>query len=62
MNYIFILVPYNKLCSLINSDPSLFTDRNHKEDSVGKLYFDYKDSIKTIRKFKYKGERLGKKK
>ena len=41
-----------KLCSLINSDPSLFADRNHKEDSVGKLYFDYKDSIKTIRKFR----------
>jgi 2-hydroxyethylphosphonate dioxygenase len=41
-----------KLCKLINSDPNLFIDKTHKEDSVGKLYFDYKDSIKTIRKFK----------
>jgi len=41
-----------KICSIINSDPNLFIDKNHKEDSVGKLYFDYKDSIKTIRKFK----------
>ena len=41
-----------KLCKIINSDPNLFIDKIHKEDSVGKLYFDYKDSIKTIRKFK----------
>ena len=27
-------------------------DKTHKEDSVGKLYFDYKESLKTIRKFK----------
>ena len=41
-----------KLCKLINSDPNFFIDKIHKEDLVGKLYFDYKDSIKTIRKFK----------
>ena len=27
-------------------------DKKQKEDKVGKLYFDYKESIKTIRKFK----------
>ena len=37
---------------MTDSDPNLFLDRKHKEDSVGKLYFDYKDSIKSIRKFK----------
>ena len=41
-----------KICNLINSDPNLFLDRKHKEDSVGKLYFDYKESIKSIRNFK----------
>ena len=41
-----------RICRIINSDPNLFLDRKHKEDSVGKLYFDYKDSIKSIRKFK----------
>ncbi len=41
-----------KICSLINSDPNLFIDRSHKEDAVGKLYFDYRNSIKSIRKFK----------
>lgn len=41
-----------KICKLINSDPNLFIFKKHKEDSVGKLYFDYRDSIKTIRKFK----------
>ena len=30
----------------------MFLDKTHKEDSVGKLYFDYKESLKTIRKFK----------
>jgi len=41
-----------KLCKFINSDPNLFFDKKFKEDSVGKLYFDYKDSINTIRKYK----------
>jgi hypothetical protein len=41
-----------KICKIINSDSNLFIDRKYKEDSVGKLYFDYKDSIKSIRKFK----------
>ena len=42
----------SKICSIINSDPNLFADRKFKEDSIGKFYFDYKDSLKTIRKFK----------
>ena len=42
----------NKICETINSDPNLFLDKTYKEDSVGKLYFDYKESLKTIRKFK----------
>jgi len=41
-----------KICQIINSDPNLFLDKKQKEDSVGKLYFDYKKSIKSIRKFK----------
>lgn len=41
-----------KICKIINSDPNLFLDKKQKEDKVGKLYFDYKESIKTIRKFK----------
>jgi len=41
-----------KMCKFINSDPNLFLDRKHNEDSVGKLYFDYKKSIKSIRNFK----------
>tara|TARA_B110000971_G_C19966966_1_gene480705 strand:- start:32 stop:1372 length:1341 start_codon:yes stop_codon:yes gene_type:complete len=40
------------ICKLINSDSNLFFDKMHKEDSVGKFYFDHKDSIKTIRNFK----------
>lgn len=42
----------NKLCKIINSDPSFFYDKNFDEDSVGKLYLSHKDSIKTIRTFK----------
>ena len=42
----------NKLCKIINSDPNFFYDKNFDEDSVGKLYLSYKDSIKTIRSFK----------
>ncbi len=41
-----------KICQIINTDPNFFLDKKQKEDSVGKLYFDYKDSIKSIRKFK----------
>ena len=41
-----------KICDLINSDPYLYLDRKFKEDKVGKYYYDSKDSIKTIRKFK----------
>ncbi len=41
-----------KICKFINSDPNLFLDSKHNEDSVGKLYFDFKESIKSIRSFK----------
>jgi len=41
-----------KICKIINSDPNFFYDKNFDEDSVGKLYLSYKDSIKTIRTFK----------
>ena len=41
-----------KICSLINSDPYTYIDKNFKEDKIGKYYYDSKDSIKTIRKFK----------
>ena len=42
----------NKICSIINSDPNLYADRKFTEDSIGKLYFDTKESLKTKRKFK----------
>ncbi len=41
-----------KICDIINSNPSDYIDKKFKEDPVGKYYFDYKDSIKTIRHFK----------
>ena len=41
-----------KICKIINSNPSDYVDREFKQDPVGKYYYDYKDSIKTIRKFK----------
>lgn len=42
----------SKVCSIINSDPNLYLDRVFKEDKIGKHYYDYKDSLKTIRNFK----------
>lgn len=41
-----------KICDLINSDPYVYIDKSFKEDKIGKYYYDSKDSIKTIRKFK----------
>jgi len=41
-----------KICDLINTDPSFYADKKFKEDVIGKYYFDYKDSLKTARKFK----------
>lgn len=41
-----------KICKVIGCDYNLFQDKFFKEDSVGKLYFDYTDSIKSKRKFK----------
>jgi 2-hydroxyethylphosphonate dioxygenase len=43
---------FNKLCLFTDLDPRLFIELKHKEDGVGKLYNTYKDSLKTIRKFK----------
>jgi len=42
----------SKICSLINTDPSFYNDKNYKEDKIGRYYYDYKDSLKTARKFK----------
>jgi len=42
----------NKICNIINTDPSFYNDKSFKEDKIGKYYFDYKDSLKTIRSFK----------
>ena len=41
-----------KICNIINIEPFNFLEKKFKEDSVGKSYLSYKDSIKTIRKFK----------
>ena len=41
-----------KICNILNSDPYFYVDKKFKEDKIGKYYFDYKDSIKTIRDFK----------
>ena len=41
-----------KICNIINIEPFNFFEKKFKEDSVGKSYLSYKDSIKTIRKFK----------
>ena len=41
-----------KICNIINTNPADYIDREFKQDKVGKYYYDYKDSIKTIRKFK----------
>lgn len=42
----------SKICSLINTDPSFYNDKSYKEDKIGRYYYDYKDSLKTARKFK----------
>ena len=42
----------SKICNVINSNPNLYLDKKFKEDSIGKLYYDYKDSLKTKRSFK----------
>ena len=41
-----------KICEIINTDPSFYSEKSFKEDKIGKYYYDYKDSIKTIRNFK----------
>ncbi len=41
-----------KICNLINTDPSFYDDKKFKEDKIGKYYYDYKDSLRTARKFK----------
>ena len=37
---------------MINTDPSFYNDKSYKEDKIGRYYYDYKDSLKTIRKFR----------
>jgi len=46
------IIELKKVCNILNSDPYFYLDKKFKEDKIGKYYFDYKDSIKTIRKFK----------
>lgn len=41
-----------KICSVTNSNPYDYLDKKFQEDKIGKYYYDYKDSLKTIRKFK----------
>lgn len=41
-----------KICNILNIDHDIFLDKRFKEDSVGKNYVSYKQSIKTVRKFK----------
>tara|TARA_B100000795_G_C22806907_1_gene445650 strand:+ start:3615 stop:4949 length:1335 start_codon:yes stop_codon:yes gene_type:complete len=41
-----------KICKFINADPLMYVDKKFKEDKIGKYYFDYKDSLKTVRNFK----------
>ena len=41
-----------KICNILNSEATIYFDKKFTEDKIGKNYFDYKDSIKTIRKFK----------
>ena len=48
----FDLKILKEICKVIGSDYRLFQDKFFKEDSVGKLYYDYTDSVKSIRKFK----------
>ena len=45
-------IDIKKICTIINADPLLYVDKSFKEDKIGKYYFDYKDSLKTIRNFK----------
>lgn len=41
-----------KICDIADLDFRLFAQRKHKEDIVGKNYYSYKHSLKTIRSFK----------
>ena len=42
-----------KTCKFLKIDPILFDKKNYSsEDSIGKTYLSYKDSFKTIRKYK----------
>lgn len=41
-----------KICDVLNTDASFYYDKTFKEDKIGKYYFDYRDSIKTIRNFR----------
>ena len=46
------IVILKKICSYLSIDYEIFLKKDYKEDSVGKTYLSYKESIKTIRKYK----------
>lgn len=41
-----------KICDYLDIDPIVFAKRKFKEDRVGKTYLSYKESFKSIRKYK----------
>tara|TARA_Y100000816_G_scaffold118414_1_gene83131 strand:+ start:316 stop:1632 length:1317 start_codon:yes stop_codon:yes gene_type:complete len=41
-----------KICKIMNVEPSIFNESKFNEDRVGKTYKSYKDCFKSIRKFK----------
>tara|TARA_B100001057_G_scaffold500933_1_gene618963 strand:+ start:6997 stop:8316 length:1320 start_codon:yes stop_codon:yes gene_type:complete len=42
----------NKICKLISINPNIFFRKKFNQDLVGKTYLSYRDSIKSIRKYK----------
>ena len=42
----------NKICVLLQIDSSIFKEKSFKEDPVGKTFFSFKESIKSIRSYK----------
>ena len=42
----------DKICKLLQIEPAIFREKSFKEDLVGKTFFSYKDSIKSIRSYK----------
>lgn len=42
----------DKICKLLQIDPAIFREKSFKEDLVGKTFFSFKESIKSIRSYK----------